>query len=1385
MNLLLHKVTKVLILLFLMGSITTGNIKAQQSNLSPHQKTNWVAPAFTGIATPVTTASGHTGTGWANATNITDTNINNSATLTLVSRRTDALSGCSATNATGSVTIGNSTVQYNGGNYVAMVTGNPEEFASVSLATSMDGTTFTNVTGQTTAALSGGRYEIGGLTTATYRYLRLTVNLSAPPAVTGCGTTITRTLNIYNALQVTYGTAATGPCNQRTVLSRPFYNLAVTQSGALGGLTVGSVTNAANVIANNEEYANISYTLSVLGRLGITVRDNSSTYGAGSYLGFRIQNVSLANLSVLNNVILRTFLNGTLQETRSGSQLLVGLGLLGSSTPFDIGFVTTLPANEIQIEVSNPAGISLGTTRVYNPVFRHSCESPAFAANAKTYLTLPTHPVFVDKTTSGILGVGLGGSINDLDAIVDNDPNNYASFGTGINLSNDVHISVKKALDSIPAGTYAGFDIGRQGLLNTSILGNIHVATFKNGVLRESTATNASLLSLNTTVLNGNGRQLLGFRTTQDFNEVRLIINQGIGASLLSEMRIYGVVLQRFEAGPALSCNTLTNMTSPLYPVFIDGRHTSNSGLIDVGVANNNAENVIDNNPNNFASLDMTLAVGATTTFAVSDAVTTYNANSGDRTYVAFRIRTSNLVDASVLSAMSIQLIRPDGTLSSGYSPSLLAGVDVLGGEQSQYIGVTATEPFIGATLVINNTVGLGLGTLRIQGLAFQRLCSVPLVCNQSVLLQNGTHPVTINNARSGTAGLGNASLLGSDIANLWNVVDGNISTAARITKTLGVFSRTSISVENPVDEYPIGAIAGFIVAKSSGILEGDLLSNITIKTYNNGLLQESSASGSLINLQLLGINIIGSGVYNLGLYTTKPFDEIQLEVNDIIGAGTDHLDVYSAFVDTRFVVGGGLFCLSTSPDFGSTNLNQQLTGNVSTNDKVPPGVTYSLSAGNAGNPSSVVPTFNPDGSYTFTAATAGRYEFEVSVCLAGQLSGCSIERLVITVIDPTSATNIPIVNDDASILRGSNIQTTSVEIDVLRNDSWGNPGGNLGTPYIAAAIDSPGRGSVSILPSGRIAYFPEPGFYGVDVFTYTVCETPSGICRSATVKITVLAADAPNTTLAVDDHIIVGNNTPHVSNAANGLLANDIDPEGDIITVVPVSETMPGQGTLEIDPDGSYSFTPVTGFEGPVQFIYQIEDNGTPTATALGTLHILVKDAAALPAILSNFKVFEKDCKEVEIEWETAKEINLSHFEIQYSNDAKEFITTAKVPAAHTDGGKYRLSDFQRSSIGFYRLRMVDHDMRSQYSGTEKLMHDCMQNIGVSPNPTSGIIRVENLKGNETIIVHNLAGQKQIEHQVGSATEEIDLHSLPAGIYNLTVTDNGITSRTFKIVKQ
>ena len=83
---------------------------------------------------------------------------------------------------------------------------------------------------------------------------------------------------------------------------------------------------------------------------------------------------------------------------------------------------------------------------------------------------------------------------------------------------------------------------------------------------------------------------------------------------------------------------------------------------------------------------------------------------------------------------------------------------------------------------------------------------------------------------------------------------------------------------------------------------------------------------------------------------------------------------------------------------------------------------------------------------------------------------------------------------------------------------------------------------------------------------------------------------------------------------AAPGVLADDIDAQGQVITVaIPRPVSGPSHGTLTIAADGSFSYTPDAGYTGTDTFGYAATDGDLISAVA--TVTITVTDTAYISA--------------------------------------------------------------------------------------------------------------------------------------------------------------------------
>ena len=153
-------------------------------------------------------------------------------------------------------------------------------------------------------------------------------------------------------------------------------------------------------------------------------------------------------------------------------------------------------------------------------------------------------------------------------------------------------------------------------------------------------------------------------------------------------------------------------------------------------------------------------------------------------------------------------------------------------------------------------------------------------------------------------------------------------------------------------------------------------------------------------------------------------------------------------------------------------------------------------------------------------------------------------------------------------------------------------------------------EGTLSDNGGGNFTYLPDADTNGTETYTYTVSDGAGGTA-SGTVTITVVAQPDPPT--AGSDSFLTPQDTP-LNAPAPGVLANDGDPDGDSITLQTTPVTGPANGSVTLNADGSFDYTPNAGFSGTDGFTYRIDDGTGQTAD--GTVTITV-DTVAVPSTL------------------------------------------------------------------------------------------------------------------------------------------------------------------------
>ncbi|NND10101.1 MAG: tandem-95 repeat protein, partial [Flavobacteriaceae bacterium] len=242
-------------------------------------------------------------------------------------------------------------------------------------------------------------------------------------------------------------------------------------------------------------------------------------------------------------------------------------------------------------------------------------------------------------------------------------------------------------------------------------------------------------------------------------------------------------------------------------------------------------------------------------------------------------------------------------------------------------------------------------------------------------------------------------------------------------------------------------------------------------------------------------------------------------------------------------------------------------------------------------------------GEYVYTPPTGyvGEDSFEYTICDDGNPQACDTATVYIEVLPEGGPGNeAPIANADTATTE----EGTPVDGNVLINDF--DPDGDPITVTTTTVTTAEGV-VVDIDPNtGEYTYTPMDGFTGEDSFEYTICDNADpALCDTAIVVITVLPdPDGDNNITAANDDAY--NTTPGTDLSGN-VLDNDSDPEGDTqsVNTTPVDDV--DNGTLVLNDDGTFTYTPDDGFTGTDSFVYSVCDDGSPQACDQATVYITV----------------------------------------------------------------------------------------------------------------------------------------------------------------------------------
>ncbi|HIF9204128.1 TPA: retention module-containing protein, partial [Photobacterium damselae] len=262
------------------------------------------------------------------------------------------------------------------------------------------------------------------------------------------------------------------------------------------------------------------------------------------------------------------------------------------------------------------------------------------------------------------------------------------------------------------------------------------------------------------------------------------------------------------------------------------------------------------------------------------------------------------------------------------------------------------------------------------------------------------------------------------------------------------------------------------------------------------------------------------------------------------------------------------------------SSINGQLTATDADGDDL----TFELVDGSEPTNGSV--TVNPDGSWEYVPNPDFNGEDSFTVVVDDGNGGRDTITVTVNVTpvnDAPVGENVSAETQEETAVTG---QLTATDVD--GDNLTFKPGTN------------PENGQVTVNADGSWEYVPNTDFNGEDSFTVVVDDGNGG---TDTITVTVNVTPVNDAPVGED----VSAETPEETAVTGQLTATDVD--GDNLTFKPGSD--PTNGSVTVNPDGSWEYVPNPDFNGEDSFTVVVDDGNGGTDTITVTVNVIpVNDA-------------------------------------------------------------------------------------------------------------------------------------------------------------------------------
>ena len=411
-----------------------------------------------------------------------------------------------------------------------------------------------------------------------------------------------------------------------------------------------------------------------------------------------------------------------------------------------------------------------------------------------------------------------------------------------------------------------------------------------------------------------------------------------------------------------------------------------------------------------------------------------------------------------------------------------------------------------------------------------------------------------------------------------YRVVDNDNATSETVTVTINITSVNDAPVAQNDTEYSTDEDSELTISAEDGILSNDNdvdLDNLSVRLISgtfHGTLNLNNDDGSFTYTP--DLNFFGTDSMTYTAYDGTDNSNVAIAYITVNAVNDPPVAVDNSFStneDIDLVVGTEAGILINDIDPDDTTLTAILVSDVSN------GTLSSITDGTF--------TYTPDADFNGSDS----FTYRVS---DGKTQSTNAATVTITV---NAVNDAPVANDNSYSTDEDTRLSVTAESGILANDV--DPDN---TTFIITVVDNVNNGTLTMNNNGSFTYDPGTNFNGTDQFTYTIND---GTNESNVAMVTINVGAVNDPPVAANDVYSTNEDVQLQVNSSSGILSNDADAENDPLTINLVSPV--SHGSLTINYDGSFFYTPNNNYYGTDQFRYTLDDGSNTSNVATVTITI------------------------------------------------------------------------------------------------------------------------------------------------------------------------------------